>query len=142
MALLNCSLFLQDEREIKRERRKQSNRESARRSRLRKQQECEELARKVADLTTENSALRAELDNLKKACQDMEAENSRLLGGVADAQVPSVTTTLGMSIEPPKLQLQLQQHHDEEGQLHKKSSNNSNGNCAGGSHKPEANTTR
>ena len=43
------------------------------------QQECEELARKVADLTTENSALRAELDNLKKACQDMEAENSRLL---------------------------------------------------------------
>jgi plant G-box-binding factor len=47
-----------------------------------------------------------------------------------------------MSIEPPKLQLQLQQHHDEEGQLHKKSSNNSNGNCAGGSHKPEANTTR
>lgn len=43
------------------------------------QQECEELARKVADLTTENSALRAELDNLRKACQDMEAENSRLL---------------------------------------------------------------
>ena len=43
------------------------------------QQECEELARKVADLTTENSALRAELDNLKKACQDMETENSRLL---------------------------------------------------------------
>ncbi|KAG2641213.1 hypothetical protein PVAP13_2KG166500 [Panicum virgatum] len=68
-----------DERELKRERRKQSNRESARRSRLRKQQECEELARKVADLTTENSALRAELDNLKKACQDMETENSRLL---------------------------------------------------------------
>ena len=43
------------------------------------QQDCEELARKVADLTTENSALRAELDNLKKACQDMETENSRLL---------------------------------------------------------------
>ncbi|KAG0542145.1 hypothetical protein BDA96_02G077900 [Sorghum bicolor] len=117
-----------DERELKRERRKQSNRESARRSRLRKQQECEELARKVADLTTENSALRAELDNLKKACQDMEAENSRLLG-------PSVTTTLGMSIDPPKVQ-----HHDDEGQLHKKSSNNSNGNYAGVSHKPEANT--
>lgn len=118
-----------DERELKRERRKQSNRESARRSRLRKQQECEELARKVADLTTENSALRAELDNLRKACQDMEAENSRLLVST----VPSVTTTLGMSIEPPK----AQQHHDDEGQLHKKSSNNSNGK---GSHKPEANT--
>nr|CAB3452350.1 unnamed protein product [Digitaria exilis] len=124
-----------DERELKRERRKQSNRESARRSRLRKQQECEELARKVADLTTENSALRAELDNLKKACQDMEAENSRLLGGTAHSQAPSVTTTLGMSIEPPKVQ-----HHDDEGQLHKNSSNNSNGNYTGGGHKPEANT--
>ncbi|RWW88257.1 hypothetical protein BHE74_00002877 [Ensete ventricosum] len=32
-----CFFFLQDERELKRERRKQSNRESARRSRLRKQ---------------------------------------------------------------------------------------------------------
>ncbi|CAN6171384.1 unnamed protein product [Urochloa humidicola] len=124
-----------DERELKRERRKQSNRESARRSRLRKQQECEELARKVADLTTENSALRAELDNLKKACQDMEAENSRLLGGMAHSQGPSVTTTLGMSIDPPKVQ-----HHDDEGQLHKNTSNNSNGNYAGGSHKSEANT--
>jgi hypothetical protein len=34
---MKSSLFLQDERELKRERRKQSNRESARRSRLRKQ---------------------------------------------------------------------------------------------------------
>ncbi|XP_062189876.1 DNA-binding protein EMBP-1-like isoform X1 [Phragmites australis] len=117
-----------DERELKRERRKQSNRESARRSRLRKQQECEELAKKVAELTTENNALRAELDNLKKACEDMEAENSRLV-------VPSVTTTLGMSIEAPKAQ-----QHDDEGQLHKNTSNNSNGNYVGGSHKQEVNT--
>lgn len=56
-------------------------------------------------------------------------------GGMAHSQGPSVTTTLGMSIDPPKVQ-----HHDDEGQLHKKSSNNSNGNYAGGSHKPEANT--
>lgn len=39
-----------DEREAKRLRRKQSNRESARRSRLRKQAECEQLARQVKDL--------------------------------------------------------------------------------------------
>jgi plant G-box-binding factor len=117
-----------DERELKRERRKQSNRESARRSRLRKQQECEELGRKVAELTAENNALRAELDNLKKACQDMEAENSRLMG-------PSVTTTLGMSIEAPK-----SQKHDDEGQLRKNTNNNSNGNYVGDSHKQEANT--
>jgi len=67
-----------DERE-KRERRKQSNRESARRSRLRKQQECEELAQKVTDLTAINGTLRSELDHLKKACEDMEAENSQLM---------------------------------------------------------------
>ncbi len=41
-----------DEREAKRLRRKQSNRESARRSRLRKQAECEQLARQVKDLIT------------------------------------------------------------------------------------------
>ena len=41
-----------DERELKRLRRKQSNRESARRSRLRKQAECEALARQVKDLIT------------------------------------------------------------------------------------------
>uniref|UniRef100_A0A0A9E3B4 MEmBP-1a n=1 Tax=Arundo donax TaxID=35708 RepID=A0A0A9E3B4_ARUDO len=126
-----------DERELKRERRKQSNRESARRSRLRKQQECEELARKVADLTTENNALRAELDNIKKACEEMEAENSRLMGGMVHSQVPSVTTTLGMSIEAPTAQ-----QHDDKGQLHKNTNNNSNGNYVGGSHKQEANTTR
>ncbi|GJN24885.1 hypothetical protein PR202_gb12656 [Eleusine coracana subsp. coracana] len=118
-----------DERELKRERRKQSNRESARRSRLRKQ------ARKVAELTTENNALRAELDNLKKACQDMEAENSRLMGGMVHSQGLSVTTTLGMSIEAPK-----PQQHDNEGQLRKNTNNNSNGNYVGGSHKQEANT--
>ena len=39
-----------DEREVKKMRRKQSNRESARRSRLRKQAECEQLGRQVKDL--------------------------------------------------------------------------------------------
>lgn len=119
-----------DERELKRERRKQSNRESARRSRLRKQQECEELSRKVAELTTENNALRTELDQLKKACEDMEAENTRLM-----SQGPTVTTTLGMSIEAPKAQ-----QHDDKGQLRKNTNNNVNGNYVGGSHKPEANS--
>lgn len=121
---------LQDEREIKRERRKQSNRESARRSRLRKQQECEELSKKVAELTTENIALRTELDQLKKACADMEAQNTRLM-----SQEPvTVTTTLGMSIEAPNAHL-----HNDEGKLHKKANNNSNGKYVGGSRKPEAN---
>ncbi|CAL9117345.1 unnamed protein product, partial [Musa textilis] len=68
----------QDEREVRRERRKQSNRESARRSRLRKQQECEELVRRVTDLNNENSALRVELENLQKLCGELEAENKSI----------------------------------------------------------------
>jgi predicted nuclease with TOPRIM domain len=43
------------------------------------QQECEELAQNVTDLTAINGTLRSELDELKKACEDMEAENSQLM---------------------------------------------------------------
>ena len=60
-----CSL-LQDEREVKRQRRKQSNRESARRSRLRKQAECEALAVRVNELMNENVKLRAANEQLLK----------------------------------------------------------------------------
>lgn len=69
----------QDERELKRERRKQSNRESARRSRLRKQQECEDLAKKVTELNSENSALKIELEQLNKVCKDLEKENASIM---------------------------------------------------------------
>ncbi|CAN6280866.1 unnamed protein product [Urochloa humidicola] len=112
---------MQDERELKRERRKQSNRESARRSRLRKQQECEELAQKVTDLTTINGALRSELDQLKKACEDMEAENSQLMGEMEQSEVPSVVTTLSIQIDTSKA------HHGNNDQLHNKNSNDSKG---------------
>lgn len=133
------------------------------------QQECEELSRKVAELTTENNALRTELDQLKKACEDMEAQNARLMvstwhsahtlpyihmrnanfilgstcpdgiltlnGEMIQSQEPAaVTTTLGMSIAAPKVQ-----QHDDEGKLHKKANNNSNGKYVGGSRKLEAN---
>eukprot|EP00249_Psilotum_nudum_P014759 c24988_g1_i3 orf=729-2108(+) len=72
-------LWLQDERELKRQRRKQSNRESARRSRLRKQAECEELAAKVETLTVENVTLRAELNRLSEQCKKLSTENSSLM---------------------------------------------------------------
>lgn len=69
---------LWDEREIKRQRRKQSNRESARRSRLRKQAECEELAKRVEVLKAENTSLRTELNQLEEAHKKLSTENSFL----------------------------------------------------------------
>ncbi|XP_066312231.1 G-box-binding factor 3-like isoform X2 [Miscanthus floridulus] len=67
-----------DDKESKRERRKQSNRESARRSRLRKQAETEELARKVELLTAENTSLRSEISKLTESSQKLRMENAAL----------------------------------------------------------------
>ncbi|CAL9101284.1 unnamed protein product [Musa acuminata var. zebrina] len=71
-------IWLQDERELKRQRRKQSNRESARRSRLRKQAEYEELAQRVEVLKEENTALRAEVDRIKKEYDELLSQNTAL----------------------------------------------------------------
>ncbi|KAG1368740.1 DNA-binding protein EMBP-1 [Cocos nucifera] len=90
---------IQDERELKRERRKQSNRESARRSRLRKQQECDELARKVAELNSENSALTVEVENLKKFCRDLKAENESLEADLTRFYGAGVASALASKVE-------------------------------------------
>ncbi|KAM0840269.1 hypothetical protein ACQ4PT_059780 [Festuca glaucescens] len=66
-------------RESKRERRKQSNRDSARRSRLRKQAETEELAKKVELLTAENTSLRREINRLTESSKKLTSENSTLM---------------------------------------------------------------
>ncbi|KAK1262817.1 hypothetical protein QJS04_geneDACA008879 [Acorus gramineus] len=71
-------LWLQDERELKRQRRKQSNRESARRSRLRKQAECEELAQRVDVLREENNALRTELNRIRTEYEQLVSQNTSL----------------------------------------------------------------
>lgn len=55
---LDVGCAWQDDREVKRLRRKQSNRESARRSRLRKQAECESLSGKVEELMNDNARLK------------------------------------------------------------------------------------
>nr|ABU45199.1 unknown [Petunia integrifolia subsp. inflata] len=70
--------WVQDERELKRQKRKQSNRESARRSRLRKQAECEELQRKVETLSNENSTLKDELRRLSEECEKLTSENNSI----------------------------------------------------------------
>ncbi|XP_024359043.1 bZIP transcription factor 1-D [Physcomitrium patens] len=74
-----AEMWLTDEREVKRQRRKQSNRESARRSRLRKQAECEELGMRVDSLTVENVSLRTELSRMTEECKRLQAENSSLM---------------------------------------------------------------
>ncbi|CAL0312780.1 unnamed protein product [Lupinus luteus] len=67
-----------DERELKRQKRKQSNRESARRSRLRKQAECEELQKRVETLGGENQTLREELRTLSEECEKLTSENNSM----------------------------------------------------------------
>ncbi|XP_034904854.1 common plant regulatory factor 1 isoform X7 [Populus alba] len=77
-AVLPSEAWSPNDRELKRERRKQSNRESARRSRLRKQAEAEELAHKVETLTTVNVALKSEIDQFTEKSQKLRLENAAL----------------------------------------------------------------
>lgn len=79
--------WIQDERTLKRERRKQSNRESARRSRLRKQAETEELAMKVDALTNENLSLRSEINRLREKSENLRLENTALMDKLKKANM-------------------------------------------------------
>ncbi|OIT00041.1 PREDICTED: transcriptional activator TAF-1-like isoform X2 [Nicotiana attenuata] len=74
-----AEVWLQNEREIKREKRKQSNRESARRSRLRKQAEAEELAIRVQSLTSENLGLKSEINKFTENSEKLKLENAALM---------------------------------------------------------------
>uniref|UniRef100_A0A0E0MKX6 BZIP domain-containing protein n=1 Tax=Oryza punctata TaxID=4537 RepID=A0A0E0MKX6_ORYPU len=78
--------WVQDERELKRQRRKQSNRESARRSRLRKQAECEELAQRAEVLKQENASLRDEVNRIRKEYDELLSKNSSLKEKLGDKQ--------------------------------------------------------
>ncbi|GER37906.1 BZIP78 [Striga asiatica] len=92
--------WLQDERELKRERRKQSNRESARRSRLRKQAETEELAVKVQSLTAENISLKAEINKLMESSEHMKLENAALLEKLKEKDI-ELTNIEGKRVKKP-----------------------------------------
>ncbi|CAN8248178.1 unnamed protein product [Cochlearia groenlandica] len=79
-------LEVRNEKEVKREKRKQSNRESARRSRLRKQAETEELSVKVDALVAENMNLRSKVSTLNDESEKLRLENEALLGRLKVAQ--------------------------------------------------------
>ncbi|KAH6804408.1 basic region/leucine zipper transcription factor 16 [Perilla frutescens var. frutescens] len=88
---IQSQLWIQDERELKRQRRKQSNRESARRSRLRKQAECDELAQRAESLKEENASLRAEMARIKSEYDQLVTQNASLkerLGEVSGPEDP------------------------------------------------------
>lgn len=72
-------VFGLDERQLKRERRKQANRESARKSRLRKQAEYEGLVKWLESLDMENVALKFELEQLKGDSEKLRLENAALV---------------------------------------------------------------
>ncbi|KAL8167635.1 hypothetical protein V2J09_009134 [Rumex salicifolius] len=77
---------MQDERELKREKRKQANRESARRSRLRRLAEMEELSRKVDALSAENMALKSEINKLVEDGEKLKSENAALVEKLNELQ--------------------------------------------------------
>ncbi|XWS32087.1 hypothetical protein CRYUN_Cryun23aG0130400 [Craigia yunnanensis] len=104
-------VWLQNERELKRERRKQSNRESARRSRLRKQAETEELALKVESLTAESATLKSEINQLTEKSEILRQENATLVEGLKNAQ-------LGQAKE-----IIMNKNEDKEGEMYEKKSN-------------------
>ncbi|CAF2146597.1 unnamed protein product [Brassica napus] len=85
---------VKDERELKRQKRKQSNRESARRSRLRKQAECEQLQQRVESLTSENQSLRDELQRLSGECEKLKTQNSSIQDELVRVHGPEAVANL------------------------------------------------
>ena len=117
-----------DERELKRQRRKQSNRESARRSRLRKQAECEDLGGRVDALSTENVTLRAELARLKETCGALETDNTVLTDKLKDLKGPDAVEAVKKEVAKGEEELKMKENEK----------NGKNGELTNGKRKAEA----
>ncbi|KAF3648493.1 G-box-binding factor 1 [Capsicum annuum] len=101
--------WIQDERELKRLKRKQSNRESARRSRLRKQAECEELQHKVETLSNENHGLKEELRKLSEECEKLTSENNSIKDELTRLCGPEAVSKLESSSNAMHLQSNVEE---------------------------------
>ncbi|GMH35314.1 hypothetical protein BSKO_03182 [Bryopsis sp. KO-2023] len=71
---------LADEKELKKQRRKLSNRESARRSRLRKQAEVNDMIQHVQDFTITNAHLKLEIRHLQQCMRRLRDQNQAMEG--------------------------------------------------------------
>ncbi|KAL9245397.1 hypothetical protein vseg_019058 [Gypsophila vaccaria] len=98
--VVSSEVWIQNEREMKRERRKQSNRESARRSRLRRQAEAEELGRKVDSLNAENLALKSEISQFMENSKKLRLENAALLEKLKCLQSEEDENAVDVKINP------------------------------------------
>ncbi|KAM1397142.1 hypothetical protein ACFX2I_014751 [Malus domestica] len=88
-----------DERQMKREKRKQANRESARRSRLRKQAEYEELVKTCESLNEEKIALQSKMEELKGDSKTLRLENAALREKLKNAQAVTQGGIVSVKIE-------------------------------------------
>lgn len=91
--------LVQNEKQLIRERRKQANRESAMKSRLKKQAEVEELKRKYGSLDVENKALKTELVNLKAYSDKLRLENAALMDKLKNTRVGKQEGMVSAEIE-------------------------------------------
>ncbi|KAG5539586.1 hypothetical protein RHGRI_019952 [Rhododendron griersonianum] len=78
VAGLPLKASLQEQKQLKREKRKQANRESACRSRLKKQA-LDELMKRYETVKVENTALKSEINQLTEEVEKLKAENCALM---------------------------------------------------------------
>ncbi|XP_022749135.1 G-box-binding factor 1-like isoform X4 [Durio zibethinus] len=85
---------ISDDSELRKQRRRQMNRESAKRSRFRKQQECEKLQARIEALKADNSALCKELGSLSEECGRIDTENKLIKEELVQMYGPGIVYDL------------------------------------------------
>ncbi|XP_024924421.2 G-box-binding factor 1 isoform X1 [Ziziphus jujuba] len=88
------TILAKEEHDQRKERRKQSNRESAKRSRCRRQEECRKLQGTAEDLAKETSNLRAGIMRVSKECRKLKKENKSIMKGLEKMYGPDAVGDL------------------------------------------------